>query len=351
MPMCFKTKIKMNKKLNWTVSITFIFLLTGCGLMKSNSGIGIEDTPAPQYYSNLKGLVPDCADPYILNHEGTYYLYGTGSKKGIRVYKSVDLVNWSAAAGVTDGFALDSADVWGNHSFWAPEVYHLNGKFYMFYSVMTRLAIAESDSPLGPFIQKVKKPLHPEIPEIDSHLFIDTDGKKYLYFVRFTGGNEIWMAEMKDDLSGIKEETLTRCFGVSEPWEKTPRKPVAKVAEGPFILKHNKLYYLFYSANHYKSQDYAVGYAVSASPYGPFVKYENNPILIGDGKTIFGTGHHSFFTSNSGQLYIVYHSHKSGEAIQPRTTCLDRCDFVKDGENKPDKFVVFGPTSTPQLVK
>lgn len=340
----------MNRKLNWTVCITLFFLLSGCGLSKSNMNIGIEKKSA-QYYNNLKGLVPDCADPYILNHEGTYYLYGTGGQKGIRVYKSADLVNWSEAAGVKDGFALDSADVWGNHSFWAPEVYHLNGKFYMFYSVMTRLAIAESDSPLGPFIQKVKKPLHPEIPEIDSHLFIDTDGKKYLYFVRFTGGNEIWMAEMKDDFSGIKEETLTRCFGVSEPWEKTPKKPVAKVAEGPFMLKHNKLYYLFYSANHYKSQDYAVGYAVSASPFGPFVKYENNPILIGDGKTIFGTGHHSFFKSNSGQLYIVYHSHKSGEAIQPRTTCLDRCDFVKDSENKPDKFVVYGPTTTPQLVK
>lgn len=339
----------MNTQLKWLVSVIFLFLMTGC-IWSSNEKWDVEKETV-SCFNNLKGLVPDCADPYILNHEGNYYLYGTGGKKGIRVYQSDNLANWSGAVGATDGFALDSSDVWGNHSFWAPEVYFLDGKFYMFYSVMEHLAIAESESPLGPFIQKEKKPLHLDTKEIDSHLFIDTDGKTYLYFVRFTGGNEIWMAEMLDDLSGIKEQTLTRCFGASEPWERTKKEPVARVAEGPFVLKHNNLYYLFYSANHFRSQDYAVGYAISESPSGPFRKYENNPILIGDGKAIFGTGHHSFFKSNSGQMYIVYHSHKSGEDVQPRITCLDRCGFEKDDRNKPDKFVVYGPTTTPQPVK
>lgn len=135
--------------------------------MKSDKSIAEEEAVNIQYYNNSKGLVPDCADPYILNYEGKNYLYGTGGKKGIRVYQSDDLANWSAAVGVKDGFALDSSDVWSNHSFWAPEVYHLNGRFYMFFTVMSRLSIAESDSPLGPFIQKEKKPLHPDTPEID----------------------------------------------------------------------------------------------------------------------------------------------------------------------------------------
>ena len=34
-----------------------------------------------------------------------------------------------------------------------------------------------------------------------------------------------------------------------------------------------------YSANFYASEDYALGYAVSESPMGPFVKSETNPIL------------------------------------------------------------------------
>ncbi len=340
----------MKLHIKWLVFIILFFSMTQCG-SSQNSEMEEEKIVNPLYYDNLKGLVPDCADPYILNYEGNYYLYGTGGKSGIRVYQSDDLSHWSGAIGVKNGFALDSADVWGSNSFWAPEVYYLDGKFYMFFSVMQHLAIAESQSPLGPFIQTDKKPLHPDIREIDSHLFIDSDGKKYLYFVRFTGGNEIWMAEMEDDLSGLKENTLTRCFGVTEGWERTSSEPVARVTEGPFMLKHNDLYYLFYSANHFKSQDYAVGYATSTSPFGPFNKYEGNPVLIGDGKNIFGTGHHSFFTSNSGQMYIVYHSHKSGQAVQPRTTCLDRCGFEKDGEGKPDKFVVYGPTVGPQAIK
>lgn len=335
------------------------FLITQCGSHGISAEPAMFDNQVSQmgdtrqlYFDNSKGLVPDCADPYILFHNGTYYLYGTGgANRGIRVYQSDNLAEWTKAVGVTGGFALDSSNVWGNKGFWAPEVYFLNGKFVMFYTVESRIAIAESDSPLGPFIQKVKKPLHPDVPEIDPHLFIDDDGRKYLFFVRFTGGNEIWAAEMKDDLSGIKEETLVKCFGVTEGWEKTESEPVARVAEGPFMLKHKGIYYLFYSANHYQSKDYAVGYAISGSPLGPFQKYAGNPVLVGDGKNIFGTGHHSFFNAASGQMYIVYHSHKSGESVQPRTTCLDRCGFERDGNNRPDKFVVYGPTTTPQIVK
>jgi xylan 1,4-beta-xylosidase len=340
----------MKIQLYWIVFIFFCFMMMECNPSQI-SEIDKEEEITFPFYDNLKGLVADCADPYILNYEGKYYLYGTGGKIGIRVYQSDDLASWSGAIGAKNGFALDSADVWGDHSFWAPEVYFLDGKFYMFLSAMQHLIVAESQSPLGPFVQKDKKALHPDIKEIDSHLFIDSDGKKYIYFVRFTGGNEIWMAEMNDDLSAIKENTLTRCFGVSQGWERTSKEPVARVTEGPFMLKHKNLYYLFYSANHYQSQDYAVGYAISESPFGPFDKYEENPILIGDGKNIFGTGHHSFFISNSGQMYIVYHSHKSGEAVHPRTTCLDRCGFEKDGENKPDKFLVYGPSIGPQVVE
>ena len=35
----------------------------------------------------------------------------------------------------------------------------------------------------------------------------------------FTDGNVIWVAEMNDDLTGIKQETLTECIKVGEPWE------------------------------------------------------------------------------------------------------------------------------------
>ena len=47
-------------------------------------------------------------------------------------------------------------------------------------------------------------------------------------------------------------------------------------------MKKGDTYYLIYSANHYESKDYAVGYATASSPKGPWTKYSGNPILRRD---------------------------------------------------------------------
>jgi beta-xylosidase len=289
----------------------------------------------------------------VLLHEGVYYCYGTGGRNGIKAYTSKDLANWSEAAGAKDGYALDSTDVWGSYGFWAPEVYRINNKFYMFFTVQERIAVAESDSPLGPFVQQVKKPFHLDIPEIDTHLFVDDDGKKYLYFVRFTNGNEIWVAELNDDLQSIREGTLKHCLGSSQPWEDSSREPFphGKVNEGPFILKHKGLYYLTYSANHTRNPDYGVGYATSKHPLGPWEKYEGNPILTSDGKVINGPGHHSFTCSPSGQLYMVYHTHYDMTTMGARKLAIDPCEFTASPTGGPDILKVYGPTATPQTVR
>ena len=302
-------------------------------------------------YNNLTGLKADCADPYVLKHDGVYYLYGTGGNDGIKVYQSNNAASWSNAVGATNGYALHKNDVWGEQWFWAPEVYFINDKFYMFYSAEEHISVAESTSPLGPFTQTEaqKKPFHPNIKEIDTHLFIDDDGKKYLYFVRFTDGNEIWVAELNDDLYSIKESTLIKCFGSnSTGWENSQLEPRARVVEGPFVLKHNELYYLTYSANHYQNPDYGVGYAVSRNPMGPWTKYSGNPILIRNDK-IQGVGHHSFITLSEGCQYIVYHSHNNMTAVQPRKAGMDPYEFIPAASG-PDILKIHGPTTTSQTL-
>ena len=67
------------------------------------------------------------ADPYILLHEGTYYAYGTHHRDGIECYISNDLKSW-----YNGGLVLHKNDSYGKKWFWAPEVYHINGKFYMY---------------------------------------------------------------------------------------------------------------------------------------------------------------------------------------------------------------------------
>ncbi|MDR1810864.1 MAG: family 43 glycosylhydrolase [Prevotella sp.] len=301
-------------------------------------------------YNNLNGQKANCADPYVLKYNGKYYLYGTGGNDGIKVYQSNNAINWSEAAGATNGYALHKNNVWGDYWFWAPEVYFINNKFYMFYTAEEHISVAESSSPLGPFTQTEaqKKPFHANTKEIDTHLFIDDDGKKYLYFVRVTDGNEIYVADLSSDLHSIVEATITKCFGANTSgWEATNW---GKVNEGPFILKHNGWYYLTYSANSYESPYYGVGYATSRTPKGPWTKYSGNPILIGNSQ-IQGVGHHSFITLYEGCQYMIYHSHMSPGTVQPRKTCMDPYEFIPSGNSStPDILKVYGPTTTTQTL-
>ena len=75
---------------------------------------------------------------------------------------------------------------------------------------------------------------------------------------------------METDLSSIKEGTLKHCLSVQNgTWENTSDYSSEEIAEGPTLIKHKGLYYLLYSANHFMSVEYAVGYATSSSPTGP----------------------------------------------------------------------------------
>lgn len=318
-----------------------------------NGGSGGGTSTVSKVYNNVEGLVADCADPYVLKYNDRYYLYGTGGSDGIKCYISTNLAVWTDARGATDGYALHKDDVFGESNFWAPEVYYMEdeGLFYMFYSADERISVATATRPEGPFKQEQadQKPFH-ESGEIDTHMFIDPkDGKKYLYYVRFTAGNEIWVAELADDMRSVKEETLTHCLGArdedSQDWEHVQ----AEVIEGPFVLEHNGTYYLTYSANHFESQGYAVGYATSDSPMGPWTRYEGNPILIGNDQ-LKGTGHHSFVTKSEGCQYIVYHAHHNTTAVQPRKMCIDTYEFVTNPNGGPDILQVNGPTTTDQEV-
>ena len=51
---------------------------------------------------------------------------------------------------------------------------------------------------------------------------------------------------------------------------------------------------MMYSANYFGGANYAVGYAVSEHPLGPFEKASNNPVLeknVEKGGIVTGTGH------------------------------------------------------------
>ncbi len=281
--------------------------------------------PADDSYVQLENNLP-IADPHVMFHQDKYYAYGT-RVNGFEVYISDDLKHWKRG----DKLALSPQNSWGNRWYWAPEVYYVKskGKFYMFYSVDEHICVATSNNPEGPFVQEKKEPVWDE-KSIDTSLFIDDDRKAYLYFVRFTGGNVIWVAEMNADLQSIKKETLRECIQAEAGWERKQDK----VAEGPSLLKKNGVYYLIYSANHFKSKDYAVGYATATSPLGPWTKYSGNPILRRDNKVangLVGTGHGAPFVCKDGSYKYIYHAHASSSEVNPRTSFINDLKFSNDG--------------------
>lgn len=252
------------------------------------------------------------ADPFVLLWENTYYAYGTHSPDGISVFASDDLKTWYIPEGTRNGLALHKDDVWGEKWFWAPEVYHVNGTFYMYFSADEHICVATSEAPVGPFKQAEQKPMLDE-KSIDNTLFLDDSGKPYLFFDRFNDGLNIWSAELEDNLLEIKKETMRKCIAVSQPWEEVwPR-----VNEGSFVIKHNGVYYLTYSGNSYESQFYGIGFATATDINGPWTKYEKNPILQKPGKLV-GVGHSSMFTDKEGRLRIAFHAHNNDSTIHPR---------------------------------
>ena len=281
------------------------------------------------------------ADPTILHENGKYYLYGTTTggiespKNGFLVYESNNLYNWKSK-----GYALRKEDAYGDKGFWAPQVFKNGEKYGMVYTANENIAIAFSDSPLGPFINKQKSHYKSKIKQLDPFVFFD-EGKVYLYYTRrVQEGNEIYVSELSNDLKNIKEVTTQKCIATDQSWEDTdgiePRSN-----QGPSVIKINKTYYMFYSANNFRSPKYGVGYATGSSPLGPWNKSAQNPII--DSKLIDqnGPGHGDIFYDDKKNLKYVFHTHFSKKVLRPRKTGI--ISLFTDAELKeiriePEKF-------------
>ena len=279
------------------------------------------------------------ADPFIMLHNDTYYAYGTHHRNGIEYYTSTDLKEWRYG-----GLALHKNDSYGERWFWAPEVYHIGGKFYMYYTAEERICVAVADSPKGPFKQTDKVAMLPDQHTIDNTLFVDDDGTPYLFYVHIRRGFHIKVAELERDLTTIKQETTKTCITPRQRWECAD----GRVNEGPSILKHNNKYYMLYSGNGYKSKFYGVGVAVANNIRGPWKKLTNNPILQCP-EGLFGTGHGAPFYDKRGRLHYVFHAHHSDERVHPRFMCISRMSFRRvNGEMQP---VISENYRIPQMAK
>lgn len=269
------------------------------------------------YRNPIIGLIGP-ADPHVILHEGTYYMYPTLDGRGYDVFVSKDLVHWERKPKCY-------TDARGGA--WAPDVFHHrrgDGKFYLYYTVDRpgggkQIGVAVAEHPLGPFADRGNL----VDSAIDAHMFQDEDGSLYLYYV-ILPGFKITVQPMADPLA--KTGSATEVLRPTVDWE---RKRGA-VTEGPFMLKRNGVYYLMYSGSGADGPDYAIGYATASSPTGPFVKHPGNP--IGQrGHGVFGPGHHSVIKGPDGKLWMAYHQQDSEKTGWNRFLAIDPLWFDEKG--------------------
>jgi len=263
-------------------------------------------------------------DPFILPvpMENTYYMYGTqgttasdGKPDGFDVYRSCDLLNWEGPISVfrpEPGF-------WSDHHYWAPEVHHVQGRFYMFASFKAKgmsraVQVLVADHPLGPFEQHSLGPITPKTWEcLDGTLYIEKDGTPWLIFCRewlqVTDG-EICAAKLSDTLDRIVGEPQVLFRASETPWAKK-NADGGFVADGPFLhlMDNGRLLMLWSSQG---EQGYTTGIArsVSGRITGPWV-HEEQPLGVEDG------GHGMVFRDWYNNLLLAIHAPNQQPSERP----------------------------------
>ena len=137
---------------------------------------------ATQTQTFTNPVIPgDIPDPSVIRIDDTYYATGTSSEWApyYPMFTSKDLVNWTQV-----GHVFNQQPTWTSNSFWAPELFHHNGKVFCYYTARQKstgisyIGVASADSPLqeftdhGPIIEYGKE-------AIDAFVFND-GGQLYI---------------------------------------------------------------------------------------------------------------------------------------------------------------------------
>lgn len=329
--------------------LALLAALSMAGCVGQNGGNPMPGKSAHMFTNPV--IQSDFPDPAILVDDGLYYAYATNAfGKNIQAARSRDLVTWEMLPD-----ALPELPAWASLTsghVWAPDVARIGNQYVMYYtardSQSNRQCVgrATSDRPDGRFRDTSARPLICQAAlggTIDASFFRDGD-KLYLYFKN--DGNccglptQLWAQQLSPDglqLVGAPTSLLVNDAG---SWE-------GAVIEAPYMVKHDDGYYLFYSANSYADERYAVGYARCTSPTGPCAKAAENPILASHTSgqhPVIGPGGQSIFQVGD-QTWMAYHvwsAMADGQIGDSRTMWLDRFDWVNG------RPILRGPTTAPQ---
>ncbi|UAB76295.1 family 43 glycosylhydrolase [Mesoflavibacter sp. SCSIO 43206] len=331
-------------KLKHSIQLAFVIIATVSCKQKQENTIVIEDNKTETttidttqtyinpldidytymvYNSARNQSYRSGADPAVIEFKGEYYMFVTRS---FGYWHSKDLVNWK----------FIKPQQWFFEGSNAPTAFNYKDSLVYFAGDPAGYgSILYTDDP--------KKGLWTPTASIsnniqDSELFIDDDGKSYLYW----GSSNVHPIRVKmlnkDDRfleTGVREE-LINLDEEKHGWERFGENnfhPTLKEGymEGASMTKHNGKYYLQYAAPGTQFNVYADGVYVGDSPLGPFSYMKNNPMSFKPGGFTNGAGHGITVKQTNGQYWHFATMALASNAQWERRLCMFPTYFDEDG--------------------
>lgn len=263
------------------------------------------------------------ADPAVIEFKGEYYMFVTRS---FGYWHSKNLMDWK----------FIKPKQWFFEGSNAPTVFNYNDSLVYFAGNPAGYgSILYSDNP--------KKGTWNPTASIstniqDSELFIDDDGKTYLYW----GSSNVYPIKVKmlnkNDRfleTGVQKE-LINLNEEKHGWERFGENnyhPTLKEGymEGASMTKHNGKYYLQYAAPGTQFNVYADGVYIGDSPLGPFKYMKNNPMSFKPGGFTNGAGHGVTVKQKNGQYWHFATMALASNAQWERRLCMFPTYFDDEG--------------------
>ncbi len=263
------------------------------------------------------------ADPAVIEFRGEYYMFVTRS---FGYWHSTDLVNWD----------FIKPQQWFFEGSNAPTAFNYKDSLVYFAGDPAGYgSILYTDNPKsGKWTPTASISNNLQ----DSELFIDDDGKTYLYW----GSSNVYPIRVKelnkDDRmleTGVKKD-LINLEEEEHGWERFGESnfhPTIKEGymEGASMTKHNGKYYLQYAAPGTQFNVYADGVYIGETPLGPFTYMKSNPMSFKPGGFTNGAGHGITVKQTNGQYWHFATMALASNSHWERRLCMFPCYFDNEG--------------------
>ena len=263
------------------------------------------------------------ADPAVVEFRGEYYMFVTRS---FGYWHSTDMVNWS----------FIKPEQWFFEGCNAPTAFNYKDSLLYFAGDPAGYgSILYTDDPKsGKWTPtaSISKGIQ------DSELFIDEDGRTFLYWgssnkypIRVKELNKedrmLEVGEKKELINLVEEEHGWERFGENN------YHPTIKEGymEGASMTKHDGKYYLQYAAPGTQFNVYADGVYIGESPLGPFKYMKNNPMCFKPGGFTNGAGHGITVKQTNGQYWHFATMALASNSHWERRLCMFPSYFDNDG--------------------